>query len=274
LLNIFKPASIELQKYIAHYYVFTAERPENISYIAFPHIYTGLSFFRDVRVTRGAHEIQIEGQQNGGLVHVEILGKYKKPVMVHYRGSFEEVAIIFKPLGIGPFIRSNSAVLTKEFSQALNLENWTLFSKTLFSEPETAVRISMLDEFLLANLCKPAEDWLTTTLDLLEDQSSNLTIAEIAGLVKMNLKTFQRHFFKNIGRTPGEYRRIARFRSSMNTKLLSGELKSLTEITYVHQYFDQSYFIKEFKKLTNLNPRSFFNSITVLDRAGIMWHIR
>lgn len=274
LLNIFKPASNELQKYVEHYYVFAAQRPKNISYIAFPHVYTGLSFFRDVSIIRGDHEIQIEAQENGGSVNIEILGKYIKPVFVHYRGSFEEIAIIFKPLGINPFIRPNSRDLTKEFSQALDLEEWTQLAITLFTKTATADRIHILDEFLLANLLKPTDNWLSMSLDLLEDHSSKLTIAEISRLLNMNLKTFQRHFLKNIGRTPSEYKRIARFRSSINTKLLSDELKSLTEITYAHEYYDQSYFIREFKKLTTLNPRSFFRSITILDRAGIIWAIR
>ena len=274
LLNIFKPLSKEVQKYVEHYYVFSGERPETISYIAFPHIYTGLSFFRNVIISRGDHEIQIEAGDNERSVHIEILGRYIKPVFVHYRGNFEEVAIIFKPFGINPFIGSNTRLLLKDFSQALELDNWTRFATILFSVQATADRIRLIDEFLIANICRPDDNWLGKALEHLESTSTAMSIAEIARLSEMTIKTFQRNFRSAIGYTPSEYRRVARFRKSVHSKVISNELKNLTEITYAFQYYDQSYFIREFKKLTKLSPRRFFKSITVLDKAGIVWEIR
>lgn len=77
-----------------------------------------------------------------------------------------------------------------------------------------------------------------------------------------------------MGCTALEYKRIARFRLALKTKILSKEVKSLTNVSYESNYYDQSYFIREFKKLTNLNPKKFFDAITVLDEQKIIWEIK
>jgi AraC-like DNA-binding protein len=74
--------------------------------------------------------------------------------------------------------------------------------------------------------------------------------------------------------SPAQYKRIARFRNALQSGIKEGELKSLTRISYDNNYFDQSYFIKEFKRLTNLNPKKFFRQVSVLDDDKIIWEIK
>jgi len=78
---------------------------------------------------------------------------------------------------------------------------------------------------------------------------------------------------KNITCTPSEYKRIARFRHSLKNRLLSKEIKSLTNLSYESGFYDQSYFIREYKKLTLLNPKEFFQTIAVLDENKMIWKI-
>ena len=71
-----------------------------------------------------------------------------------------------------------------------------------------------------------------------------------------------------------EYRRIYRFRNSLTNKLNTSQLKNLTEITYEEGYYDQSYLIKEFRKITNHNPKDFFKSLSKVDGDKIIWEIK
>lgn len=87
------------------------------------------------------------------------------------------------------------------------------------------------------------------------------------------MKTFQRHFTKHIGCSPIDYRRIIRFRNAIEAKLNAKELKSITDITFENNYFDQSHFIKEFKRLTTHNPKEFFKNLSQLDGEKIVWEI-
>lgn len=77
-----------------------------------------------------------------------------------------------------------------------------------------------------------------------------------------------------MGCSPVEYRRIYRFRSSLTKKLNSAEWKNLTDITYEVGYYDQSYLIKEFRKITNHNPKDFFKSTSKVDGDKIIWEIK
>jgi AraC-like DNA-binding protein len=73
--------------------------------------------------------------------------------------------------------------------------------------------------------------------------------------------------------SPSDYKRIARFRNSLNAKIYSKDIKSLTSICHENNYFDQSYFIKEFKKLANQNPKKFFKAVKVLDQDKVIWEL-
>jgi AraC-like DNA-binding protein len=53
-----------------------------------------------------------------------------------------------------------------------------------------------------------------------------------------------------------------------------GQLKNLTEITYEEGYYDQSYLIKEFRRITNHNPKDFFKSVSKVDGDKIIWEIK
>jgi YesN/AraC family two-component response regulator len=111
------------------------------------------------------------------------------------------------------------------------------------------------------------------SIPLLYDLDFNSSIAHIAEQLGYNLKTFQRHFIKHLSCSPVEYRRIVRFRHSIASKLNTDGVKSLTEITYESAYYDHSYFIKEFKKLTGHNPVEFFKVAKQVDGEKIVWKI-
>lgn len=49
--------------------------------------------------------------------------------------------------------------------------------------------------------------------------------------------------------------------------------KNLTNIGYEEGYYDQSYLIKEFKKITKHNPKDFFKSTSKVDGDKIIWEI-
>lgn len=274
MLKTVTPASKELQKYIELFYVFNTDKPSRFSYIAFPHTNTAISFFKGVTISRDQFHINIEQEKNSGDHYcIEMLGKYTKPVFVHYRGDFEEVAIVFKPLGVNRFIRGDLIEYAPGYSQSFQDENWVTFSRKLFEKKEN--RLELLEEFLLSQLDETRDlTKMEEALRYFENPDLDHSVEAIAQQLGMTVKTFQRHFLKQVTCTPSEYKRIARFRNALQAKIMSKEIKSLTSISYDNNYADQSYFIREFKKLTNLNPKKFFKEITVLDDEKIIWEIK
>lgn len=272
MLKTILPQSPVLQQYIEFFYVFETDKPDQFSYFAFPHYNTGLSFFRDAQVNRKDFQVHVEKTEDTG-IHIEILGKYTRPVLVHYNGPIQEVSVIFKPFGINRFIRENYHTIAPGFSQAFQNEKWALFGKELF-EGLAEGAFDQLEAFLLRELVETEElAAIQRSLPVMEDIDSGFSILEVAEKTGYNLKSFQRHFTRHMGCSPVDYRRIVRFRNSVSSKLNASELKTLTDITYENNYFDQSYFIKEFKRLTHLNPKKFFKEVSLLDGDKIVWEI-
>jgi AraC-like DNA-binding protein len=254
------------------FYIFKTDTASKLTYLAFPHINTAISFFKGVSITRNDFHIMINEDQNAGKFCVEILGKYARPVVVDINGIFEEVAVIFKPLGVNRFIEGNLLQHTPGYSQSFPDKDWNQFCKLLF---EANNKIETIESFLLNRLTDKEEfAAIEQSLILLEDTETDLSIADIAERLGMNLKTFQRHFTRQMACSPTLYRRIARFRRAMQTGIQNREIKSLTRISYDSNYFDQSYFIKEFKRLTHLNPKKFFRQVSLLDDEKIVWEIK
>jgi AraC-like DNA-binding protein len=271
VIKTISPSSPMLKKYIECFYFYEGKSNSTFSYVAFPHFNTGLSFFKGASVHRQNWSLQISENTDKG-VHIEILGKYTTPVLIEYKGQMSEISIVFKPAGLNRFFKDNYFSLAPKFSQALNNTVWSKFGNSLFSSEDD---ISKIESFLLSQFFDdPALSSIENSLRLLENSNEQFSIADIANKVGLNLKTFQRHFQKQMGCSPVEYRRICRFRSSLTNKLKNTQLKNLTKITYEEGYYDQSYLIKEFRKITNHNPKDFFKSTSKVDGDKIIWEIK
>jgi AraC-like DNA-binding protein len=271
VIKTIAPSSPILKKYIECFYFYEGKPNSTFRYVAFPHFNTGLSFFNGAAVHRQNSFIQILENIDAG-VHIEILGKYTTPVLVEYKGLLNEISIVFKPLGLNRFFKDNYLSLAPHFSQELKNDIWGQCGESLFSSDDD---ISIIESFLLSQFWDNQEvSNIENSLKLLEKSNEQISISDIAIKVGLNLKTFQRHFQKHMGCSPVDYRRICRFRSSLTNKLNNTQLKNLTEITYEEGYYDQSYLIKEFRKITNHNPKDFFKSASKVDGDKIIWEIK
>jgi AraC-like DNA-binding protein len=192
--------------------------------------------------------------------------------LLEYKGQLKEISVVFKPAGLNRFFKDNYLSLAPKFSQALTNDVWGQFGESLFSSDDD---INKIESFLLSQFWDNQElSNIENSLTLLENSNEQISIPEIASKVGLNLKTFQRHFQKHMGCSPVEYRRICRFRSAISNKLNSNQWKNLTELTYDEGFYDQSYLIKEFRKITNHNPNDFFKSTSKVDGDKIIWEIK
>jgi AraC-like DNA-binding protein len=275
MIKTILPSSTVLSKYIAYFYVFTNEYNNSIRYITFPSAYSGISLFRGVNVTRGDHQINIDEKENAKeLVSVEITGKYTQPVFINYNGEFNEISIIFKPLGVNRFLKDDLIEYAPLFSQPLKLIQWQSIAEELFQEKTLSKQIEKLESFLLDNFREKEDHTMRKALLLIEDIENDHTIQEIANQCGLTLKTFQRNFKKLLTCTPSEYKRIVRFRHSITNKMLNEAVSKLTDVAHDSMYYDQSYFIREYKKLTGTKPKIFFNRASVLTEDKIIWQFR
>lgn len=271
MIKTIAPISPILSKYVECYYILESVPNSNFSYIAFPHFNSGLSFFKGAAICRKKWKIEISENTDAG-VKIEILGKYLTPILLEYVGQIKEISIVFKPSGLNRFFKEDYFSLAPNFSQELSIDVWNKFGESLFSSNDDICKI---EAFLLTQLCSnEGISRIENSLKLLENIKERISISEIANKIELNQKTFQRHFKKHMGCSPVEYRRICRFRSSLTNRLNNSHFKNLTEISYEEGFYDQSNFIKEFKKITNHNPKDFFKTTSIIDGDKIIWEIK
>ncbi|EON78403.1 Transcriptional regulator, AraC family [Lunatimonas lonarensis] len=246
-----------------------------MSYIAFPHTNTCISLFQGVEILRDNLTLTIKSDETvKDQVSVEITGKYTQPFFVNYQGLFKEIAIIFKPLGVNYFLKNDLIEYAPLFSQPLALSHWHSIAEELFMEENLSKRIELLEAFLLENLTDKDDTIVRKAMLLIEDFEKDYTMQEVAEHCALTIKTLQRNFKRLLTCTPSEYKRIAKFRYSLYKEGLQKEIKKLTEIAYESNYYDQSYFIRDFKKLTGINPKAFFQRVSKLEENKIIWEIR
>jgi AraC-like DNA-binding protein len=230
MLNIYIPKSYLLKKHIDFFYTFSEERPQDISYICFPHTNTSITFLENAKIIRSNHSsyfrpLDIKTTELN-TYSIDIVGKFIEPLFVQYQGNVKEINIVFKPLGVNHFLKGNLSNIAPHFSQEFINQEWQAFMPFLFEEKSEVLQISLLENFLLTNMQVHDLTSMYKAIEYLEDVNNELNIAEIASLLKMNLKTFQRHFYKHLACTPSDYRRIVKFRQSLNSGFLQKTLKN------------------------------------------------
>ena len=137
--------------------------------------------------------------------------------------------------------------------------------QAFFTTDDNEERVTLLETFLVS-LCAPQAEHslMGQAVALLNDFDSHQSIEDIAAILHLTPRSFNRLFGKHMSISPVAWKKIARFRHSLKNKLFNAQFKKLTEIGYGSNFYDQSYFIKVYNKLTGSNPGAFFKSVDKL----------
>jgi AraC-like DNA-binding protein len=100
---------------------------------------------------------------------------------------------------------------------------------------------------------------------------SKHTVEELAAELEISRKTLLRLFNKHQNSSVIDYMKMIQFRRSIELFQNSKDRTKLTELALDTAYYDQSDFIKHFKKLTGFNPKLFFNNLSILGDKGTFW---
>ncbi|TDO20755.1 helix-turn-helix domain-containing protein [Pedobacter duraquae] len=258
----------ELREYIDFYYLIRNECADfKNTHYSFPHTVNAVTIYKEAAFYSSFTESNVSHDSANNFITV-LQGKRQLPLKVNIAGKTDRICIWFKPLWINHFINVPlSDVMGKTSKRFTNWDQdpaYLTCLKACFEKQDATQRIHCLEEFMLSKLQPLNTDRLNKALQLLCDFEKAYTIDEIANDLAMSIRTFNRTFKQMIGVSPVEYRSIARFRHSMNDKLFSSSLKKLTDIGHNSNFYDQSYFIKMYKKLAGSAPSDFFSAIEKL----------
>lgn len=116
-------------------------------------------------------------------------------------------------------------------------------------------RIQMVEQFLLAQLQRIQTDQLVAeAVKLIYHRKGNIKIKALARQLLISQSPFEKRFKKVVGATPKKFASIIRFNAVLDDLATA---RSLTDICYENNFFDQAHFIKDFRQYTGDTPENF-----------------
>jgi len=116
-------------------------------------------------------------------------------------------------------------------------------------------RIHIVERFLLSQLKDIQTDKLIMeAVKIIYQTKGTIRIKELTERLFISQSPFEKRFRKLVGATPKKFASIVRFNEVLDHL---GNAKSLTDICYDNNFFDQAHFIKDFSKYTGDTPDNF-----------------
>lgn len=116
-------------------------------------------------------------------------------------------------------------------------------------------RIRIVEQFLLDQLRDIETDQLIAqAIHLIYQSQGAIRIKELNEKLCISASPFEKRFRKVVGTTPKKFAQIVRFNAVLDQL---GPSKTLTEICYENNFFDQAHLIKVFKQFTGDTPEKF-----------------
>jgi AraC-like DNA-binding protein len=168
------------------------------------------------------------------------------------------VLVYFTEIG---FVHFASHPANELFNLSLSLDDF--FDKKSVAEVEEKLttattdkhRIKIIEQFLLSQLKDIETDKLIVeAVKLIYQTNGTIRIKELNEKLFISQSPFEKRFRKVVGTTAKKFASIVRFNAVLENL---NETKTLTEICYENNFFDQAYFIKDFKQFTGDTPENF-----------------
>jgi AraC-like DNA-binding protein len=265
MIESIKPTGI-LSKYIQNYFIVET--------------YNSIDFMPEERVYPTGNATMVFHYGPPSIFQKKDSSKYIEPNLVicgqqtsYYdlslSGKTGMILIVFRPHGVKSFFNFPITELLNEnlsLHDLLNNETIELEDK-LFNSPNNKQRISHLEDFLIKRLITFGEGFalhngeferVEHAINIIDNSKGQIKAQYIAHEVFWGIKQFERTFSKYVGINPKKYASIVRFRNVIQMK--SKNKKSMSQLAFDNGYYDQSHFIHDFKTLTGLTPKAFFNT--------------
>lgn len=138
------------------------------------------------------------------------------------------------------------------------LENLSKSIKNL-SFNETEEMVSACESFLLSFLPEPSngELLISQAIHTIHSLDGKIDVQTLSKSLNTSKRTLERYFKQLVGLSPKFYIRAIRLHYFLYQ---NRENKDVIDAALEAEYYDQSHFIKEFKKFTGETPKSFFDS--------------
>jgi AraC-like DNA-binding protein len=268
------PKSEVLKKCIAYYYFDEdSDSTATKSFIYYPHFKNALTIYKDSKVllnnrysSTALPEKDCYTYGFSKLVNCAAQAELKAP--------FKKIGVVFQPLGLNNFIAGH---LSDYLSEAINVdfvffrESMQATVEKVFKEDRIEQKVALLDAYFLSAYKGFHDEKMEQAMALLFENDCKYSVEEIANQLHISRKTLLRLFQKHQNCSVIDYIKMIQFRKSIEVFQNSPHKTKLTDLALNNAYYDQSDFIKHFKKVTGFNPKAFFKHVQVFGDESTFW---
>lgn len=256
-INFFKPKNQLLSKYIEGYYFLRTEDVDNqFSYYTFPNNFQIISCVNQCKIEVGNDFVNAFFDDSGEVIS-NYTFNYSKPILIQYSGQISEITLYLKPICLNFFVPNLDIYHDKEesFKSFQPFDNYLDEMKKVLLTDNLEEARGQLEEFWLDKLDENSFENLIKFKELIENKN-NKSVQEIAEDLNLSRQYLHRISKKYLGKSLVEYKKIQRFRNSLEHKS-----SSLTDKALENLFYDQSHFTKDIQKMTDHAPKYFFANI-------------
>ncbi|MFB2118717.1 DUF6597 domain-containing transcriptional factor [Parapedobacter sp. 2B3] len=196
---------------------------------------------------------------------ISILGPHTKPCQNRWKDPISMFIIVFKPLGLYKLLGGNMFALKNEVVDLADYpfpeSSWVC--DELAQSSSTTAKIELVEDWLKHHLSGDTCRYSLTAyvLKYIIEHLGSVCIEDIVKKLNVNRRYLERQFNRQLGMSPKDYAETIRF-SYITSKLAKLQEIDWPELTYLGKFYDQSHFIKHFKKHSNISPGEFRGIIT------------
>lgn len=267
-----KPKSDVLSKYIAYYYFnFSEEKNYTKSFVFYPHYRNSITVYKNSKMSFAENSSKVVPDKHLDF-EITYTGIHPKSRTGQIIAPFNKIGIVFQPLGINNFlIEPLSDVITENPKTNFNSfgNGFVSVLNKVYNTEDFDEKVTLFDSFFMQKVKPFQENRIIKAVDLMF--KGEFSVLEISEALNINRKTLLRIFNKHLNCSPKEFSNLVKFRKAINT--YQEHKPALTDLAYQNDYYDQSDFIKHFKKVTGFNPKKFFGNLSHLGTEDTFWTV-
>lgn len=242
--------SERLRSYVRHFVVSESEAESNYKVLPSTGLVLGFQYSGRLAIVKDKKYLP--------LATAGITGIRDRFAVFKNTADTHTILVVFTETGLAAFASTPAHEL---FNQSLSLDH--IFDRNKISETEEKLafaktdrhRIGLVEKFLLSHLRNVQADGLITeAVKRIYHTKGTVKIKELTTALFISQSPFEKRFRKLVGTTPKKFASIVRFNAVLNTL---GGAKSLTDICYENNFFDQAHFIRDFKQYTGETPERY-----------------
>lgn len=190
-----------------------------------------------------------------------VIGFRNEPFGIEARGNEVDCfIIIFSSYGLSRFTETPQDQLTNRIvaGELVLSSDIHDLQDQLYQAYHFSQRVKFVEKYLLKKLRFPTKtnDIVFHSATILKEKIESVSPGKLKKEAPLSPRQLERQFKSLIGVNMQTFIRICRFDTAKNL-LINSYSSTLTETGYSAGYYDQAHFSKEFKILSNLNPKNF-----------------